>query len=86
MAPSKSEYRQAFGKTEIIRGVSVEVPVAPSSCWSAPPRGKSTLLRMIAELEDIDSGVNTSAARPSAMSTQEPDIAMVFRTTRSIRT
>ena len=72
---------KAFGKTEIIRQVSVDVPdgafvvlVGPSGC------GKSTLLRMIAGLEDIDSGVIRIGGR--AINDVEPknrDIAMVFQ-------
>jgi multiple sugar transport system ATP-binding protein len=72
---------KTFGKSEIIRKVSVDVPdgafvvlVGPSGC------GKSTLLRMIAGLEDIDGGVIRIGGR--AINDVEPknrDIAMVFQ-------
>jgi multiple sugar transport system ATP-binding protein len=72
---------KAFGKSMIIRDVSVDVPdgafvvlVGPSGC------GKSTLLRMIAGLEDIDGGVIRIGGR--AINDVEPknrDIAMVFQ-------
>jgi multiple sugar transport system ATP-binding protein len=72
---------KSYGKTEIIREVSVDVPdgafavlVGPSGC------GKSTLLRMIAGLEDIDGGVIRIGGR--AINDVEPknrDIAMVFQ-------
>lgn len=49
--------QKSFGKTEVIRGIDLEVPdgsftvfVGPSGC------GKSTLLRMLAGLETITSG------------------------------
>jgi len=70
-----------FGKTQIIRDVTVDVPdgefvvlVGPSGC------GKSTLLRMIAGLEDIDGGVIRIGGK--AVNDVEPknrDIAMVFQ-------
>ena len=49
--------KKRFGKTEVIRGIDLDVEdgefvvfVGPSGC------GKSTLLRMIAGLEDITAG------------------------------
>jgi len=53
--------RKAFGSTEVLHGVSVEIEdgefvilVGPSGC------GKSTLLRMIAGLENITAGGSPS--------------------------
>jgi multiple sugar transport system ATP-binding protein len=67
--------RKAFGSTEILHGVSVDIEdgefvilVGPSGC------GKSTLLRMIAGLENI-------TTRP-----RRAISPWCFRTTRCIRT
>jgi len=73
--------RKTFGKTETIKGVSVEVPdgafvvlVGPSGC------GKSTLLRMIAGLEDIDGGVIRIGGKViNEVEPKNRDIAMVFQ-------
>ncbi|MCU0905978.1 MAG: sn-glycerol-3-phosphate ABC transporter ATP-binding protein UgpC [Rhodobacteraceae bacterium] len=75
------DVRKSYGGTEIIRGVSVDVPdgafvvlVGPSGC------GKSTLLRMIAGLEDIGAGTIRIGGR--VINDVEPkhrDIAMVFQ-------
>ena len=75
------DVRKSYGGTEIIRGVSVDVPdgafvvlVGPSGC------GKSTLLRMIAGLEDIGAGTVRIGGR--VINDVEPkhrDIAMVFQ-------
>jgi multiple sugar transport system ATP-binding protein len=75
------DVRKSYGRTEIIRGVSVDVPdgafvvlVGPSGC------GKSTLLRMIAGLEDIGEGIIRIGGR--VINDVEPkhrDIAMVFQ-------
>jgi len=80
-AVSIETVRKAFGKTETIKGVSVEVPdgafvvlVGPSGC------GKSTLLRMIAGLEDIDSGVIRIGGKViNEVEPKNRDIAMVFQ-------
>ena len=52
-----SQVTKSFGKTDVIKGVDLNVDegefcvfVGPSGC------GKSTLLRMIAGLEDVTSG------------------------------
>jgi multiple sugar transport system ATP-binding protein len=76
-----SGIRKRFGKTEVIRGVDLEVEdgefvvfVGPSGC------GKSTLLRMIAGLEDITSGELRIGAR--VMNEVQPakrGVAMVFQ-------
>ncbi|QTL02690.1 ABC transporter ATP-binding protein [Aquabacter sp. L1I39] len=73
--------RKAFGGTEILKGVGLQVAdgefislVGPSGC------GKSTLLRIIAGLEDgcsgdiVIGGRNVAGVRPSAR-----DLAMVFQ-------
>ncbi len=73
--------RKAFGTTQILHGVNVEVEdgefvilVGPSGC------GKSTLLRMIAGLENIKSGEIAIGGRVvNTVAPKERDIAMVFQ-------
>ena len=73
--------RKAFGKTEVLHGVSVDIEdgefvilVGPSGC------GKSTLLRMIAGLENITRGEISIAGRVvNNVAPKERDIAMVFQ-------
>jgi multiple sugar transport system ATP-binding protein len=70
-----------FGKTHIIRGVSVDIAdgefcvlVGPSGC------GKSTLLRMIAGLEEITGGeIAINGRVVNDVPPKERDIAMVFQ-------
>ncbi len=73
--------RKAFGSTEVLHGVNVEVDdgefvilVGPSGC------GKSTLLRMIAGLENITRGEIAIGGRVvNNVPPKERDIAMVFQ-------
>src|SRR5215472_10049395 len=73
--------RKAFGSTEVLHGVSVEIEdgefvilVGPSGC------GKSTLLRMIAGLENITGGEIAIGGRVvNNVAPKERDIAMVFQ-------
>ena len=73
--------RKAFGATQILHGVSVDIAdgefvilVGPSGC------GKSTLLRMIAGLENITSGeIRIGDRVVNNMPPKERDIAMVFQ-------
>ncbi|MCW3476518.1 ABC transporter ATP-binding protein [Limobrevibacterium gyesilva] len=73
--------RKAFGSTEVLHGVDVEVQdgefvilVGPSGC------GKSTLLRMIAGLENITRGEIAIGGRVvNNVAPKERDIAMVFQ-------
>src|SRR5512144_602763 len=73
--------RKAFGSTEVLHGVSVEIEdgefvvlVGPSGC------GKSTLLRMIAGLENITGGEIAIGGRVvNNLPPKERDIAMVFQ-------
>lgn len=73
---------KAFGKTEIIHGVDLEISdgefvvfVGPSGC------GKSTLLRLIAGLEEITSGVlEIDGEVVNHVDPAERGIAMVFQT------
>jgi multiple sugar transport system ATP-binding protein len=70
-----------FGETEVLHGVSIEIPdgsftvlVGPSGC------GKSTLLRMVAGLENISGGeVAISDRVVNQVPPKERDIAMVFQ-------
>ena len=73
--------RKAFGSTQILHGVSIEIAdgeftvlVGPSGC------GKSTLLRMIAGLEEIDDGEIAIGGRVvNKVPPKQRDIAMVFQ-------
>jgi multiple sugar transport system ATP-binding protein len=73
--------RKAFGTTQILHGVDVEIEdgefavlVGPSGC------GKSTLLRMIAGLESVTGGTIRIGERVvNNLAPGERDIAMVFQ-------
>ncbi|MBV8915785.1 MAG: sn-glycerol-3-phosphate ABC transporter ATP-binding protein UgpC [Acetobacteraceae bacterium] len=73
--------RKAFGATQILHGVSIEIAdgeftvlVGPSGC------GKSTLLRMIAGLEEITQGEIAIGGRVvNKVPPKQRDIAMVFQ-------
>lgn len=75
------EVRKAFGSTNVLHGVSVDIRdgefvilVGPSGC------GKSTLLRMIAGLENISGGeIRISDRVVNDVPPKERDIAMVFQ-------
>ena len=75
------DVRKAFGSTQILHGVSVDIQdgefcvlVGPSGC------GKSTLLRMIAGLEEIGGGEILIGGRVvNRVPPKERDIAMVFQ-------
>ncbi len=75
------DVRKAFGSTQVVHGVSVEIAdgefavlVGPSGC------GKSTLLRMIAGLEEITGGAIEIGGRVvNDVLPKERDIAMVFQ-------
>ncbi len=75
------EVRKAFGTTQVLHGVNVEVAdgefvilVGPSGC------GKSTLLRMVAGLENVGGGEIAIGGRVvNDVSPKERDIAMVFQ-------
>ena len=70
-----------FGKTEVIRGVSMDIVdgefiviVGPSGC------GKSTLLRMVAGLEGVSGGeIKINEQRVNEKEPMDRDIAMVFQ-------
>ena len=76
-----SGVRKSFGRTEVIRGVDIEVAdgeflvlVGPSGC------GKSTLLRMIAGLESVSGGsIRIGGREVNHLKSKERDIAMVFQ-------
>src|SRR5436305_426615 len=73
--------RKAFGATQVIHGVSIDIEdgefvilVGPSGC------GKSTLLRMIAGLENISGGeIRIGERVVNNVPPKERDIAMVFQ-------
>lgn len=73
--------RKKFGQTEVLKGVSVDVPdgafavlVGPSGC------GKSTLLRLLAGLEEADSGTIQLGRRDvTKLEPRDRNIAMVFQ-------
>ena len=75
------DVRKAFGQTNILHGVSVDIRdgefvilVGPSGC------GKSTLLRMIAGLENISGGeIRIGDRVVNDVPPKERDIAMVFQ-------
>ena len=75
------EVRKAFGTTNVLHGVSVDIRdgefvilVGPSGC------GKSTLLRMIAGLENISGGeIRIDERVVNDVPPKERDIAMVFQ-------
>ncbi|MBM7035143.1 ABC transporter ATP-binding protein [Vibrio ulleungensis] len=79
---SLKNIKKAYGKTEVIHGVDLDIEqgefvvfVGPSGC------GKSTLLRMIAGLEDITSGdMFIESAQVNDMPAAMRGIAMVFQT------
>ncbi|WP_043810958.1 ABC transporter ATP-binding protein [Rubrivivax gelatinosus] len=73
--------RKAFGKTEILKGIDIEVEagdflilVGPSGC------GKSTLLNMIAGLDAPSSGrIHIDGRDVTDVPSKDRDIAMVFQ-------
>ncbi len=75
------EVRKAFGTTQILHGVSVDIQdgqfvvlVGPSGC------GKSTLLRMLAGLENITGGeIAIGGKVVNKVAPKDRDIAMVFQ-------
>ena len=70
-----------FGRTEVVRGISLEIAdgemlvlVGPSGC------GKSTTLRMIAGLESVSGGeIRIGDRRVNDVAPKDRDIAMVFQ-------
>jgi len=74
--------RKSFGKTDVIKGIDLEVRdgeflvfVGPSGC------GKSTMLRMIAGLETISSGdLLIDGQRANELRPSDRGAAMVFQT------
>ncbi len=79
---SLNTIHKSFGKTEVIKGLSLEIEegefvvfVGPSGC------GKSTMLRIIAGLEDQTSGaVSIAGKQVDHLPPSKRGIAMVFQT------
>jgi len=75
------DLRKKFGQTEVLKGVSVDVPegafavlVGPSGC------GKSTLLRLLAGLEEADGGsIRLGNRDVTKLEPRDRNIAMVFQ-------
>src|SRR5436305_2170260 len=73
--------RKAFGSTQVLHGVSIDIAdgeftvlVGPSGC------GKSTLLRMIAGLDEISAGeISIDGEVVNDMRPRDRDVAMVFQ-------
>ncbi|MEL6922353.1 MAG: ATP-binding cassette domain-containing protein, partial [Pseudomonadota bacterium] len=80
-ALSLSQIKKAYGATQVIHGVDLEIEegefivfVGPSGC------GKSTLLRMIAGLESITDGtMEIDGNRVNEIPPSQRGIAMVFQ-------
>ncbi len=80
-AVSIRSIRKAFGSTQVLHGVDIDIAdgeftvlVGPSGC------GKSTLLRMIAGLEDVTEGEIAIGGRVvNKVPPKQRDIAMVFQ-------
>src|SRR6266513_6049068 len=78
---SFSEIKKAFGKTQVLHGISLDIAdgefvilVGPSGC------GKSTALRMVAGLEDITEGeLRIGGQVVNQKAPKDRDIAMVFQ-------
>jgi multiple sugar transport system ATP-binding protein len=76
-----NDVRKAYGKTEVIHGIDLEVKsgefmvlVGPSGC------GKSTLLRMIAGLEEITDGlVSIGGKVVNELPASQRNLSMVFQ-------
>jgi ABC-type sugar transport system ATPase subunit len=76
-----SSLTKRFGNTEVLKGVTIDVPegsfavlVGPSGC------GKSTLLRLLAGLESADAGSIKFGDRDvTRLEPRDRDIAMVFQ-------
>jgi len=72
---------KTFGKTQVLRGVDIDIRdgeftvlVGPSGC------GKTTLLRMVAGLEEISAGtVRIGERTVNDVAAKDRDIAMVFQ-------
>jgi len=76
-----SGVRKSFGSTEVVHGVDVGVEDGEFCVLSAPrAAAKSTLLRMIAGLEEISGGRIAIGERVvNGVAPKERDIAMVFQ-------
>ncbi len=78
---SLKDIRKAYGKTEVIHGIDMEIAdgeliviVGPSGC------GKSTLLRMVAGLETVTGGeIEIDGSRVNDLEPMDRNIAMVFQ-------
>ena len=76
-----SEIRKSFGDHEVISGVDLEIHGGELVALAGPSSsGKSTMLRIVAGLEEVTSGVLTINGRElTHVSPAERGIAMVFQ-------
>ena len=76
-----SGIRKSFGATEVLKGVDLTIADGEFVVFVGPSgRGKSTLLRVIAGLEEADAGeVSIGGRVVNALSPSDRGIAMVFQ-------
>ncbi|MCY1511475.1 sn-glycerol-3-phosphate import ATP-binding protein UgpC [compost metagenome] len=76
-----SDVRKSYGNFEVIKGVDLDIKTGEFVVFVGPSgRGKSTLLRMIAGLEEITSGdLTIDGERMNDVDPSKRGIAMVFQ-------
>src|SRR2546423_6790016 len=81
MAIEVRDVNKSFGVTPVLRDVSIDVPPGSLTALLGPSGGgKSTLLRVIAGLEQPDSGsVIISGVDATRMSPQRRNVGFVFQ-------
>jgi len=79
------EVSKSFGAVEAVRGLSLAIATANSSCCSAPRCGKTTTLALIAGLERPDRGDIVIEGRVVTDAVRRTDVAFVFQQYRCIR-
>src|SRR6266498_2877590 len=81
MAIEVRNVSKSFGPTPVLRDVSIDVPAGSLTALLGPSGGgKSTLLRVIAGLEDPDTGtVIISGTDATRLSPQRRNVGFVFQ-------